>query len=74
MRSFDDGVGGALVDACSALDALGCVNDCDVIDGDGVLRANVCACAATDTLICINCRHDFFLVPNNCDEGIYKQR
>ena len=48
--SLFDCAGRALVDTCSALNALVFVNDCEVIDGDCVLGADVCACSASDTL------------------------
>ena len=47
---LDDGAGGALVDACAALAAFGCIDNCDVVAGDCGLRANIDACSACDTL------------------------
>ena len=55
--SLCDCVRGALVDACTALDALVCIDDGDVLDRDGILRADIRACSACDTIICVYCRH-----------------
>jgi hypothetical protein len=49
-KSLDDSARGALVDASTAVAALGCIDNCDVIAGDGGLRANVDACSACDTI------------------------
>ena len=49
-RSLNDSAGGALVDASTAVAALGCIDNCDVIAGDGGLRANIDACSACDTI------------------------
>ena len=59
--SLFDCVGVALVDTCTAVDAFGLVDDCDVVDGDSVLRANVSACSACNTVVSDDLRHDFHL-------------
>ena len=64
VNDFDsvlDCVGVALVDTCTAVDAFGLVDDCDVVDGDSVLRANVSACSACNTVVSDDLRHDFHL-------------
>jgi hypothetical protein len=48
--SLFDCAGRALVDTCTALDALRCIDDSDIVDGDCILRASICACSACDTL------------------------
>ncbi len=50
LDSLGDAAGGALVDACTAVDALGSIDDSDVLDGQGALGANVGAGAAGYTL------------------------
>ena len=49
MSSLESG-GGALVDTGAAVDALGGVDDSDVVNGDGIVGANVGTGAASDTL------------------------
>ena len=56
-QSLNNCARGALVDACSALDAVS-ADDSDVIHGDCVLGASVHACAAADTVFCFDSRHD----------------
>ncbi len=53
-RSLGDAAGGALVDAGAAVDALGGVNDGDVLDGQGALRADVDASSAGHALGSVN--------------------
>ncbi len=57
IRLLGDCSGGALVDTSAAVDTLGCVDDCDVVNGDCALGACIFACTACDTLICVYCRH-----------------
>lgn len=52
-----DGGRGALVDACTAVDALSGIDDSDVIAGDCALRADIDACSACDTLGLFNRYH-----------------
>ena len=52
---------GALVDAGSAVDALGCIDDGDVVDGDRFVGADVGAGAASDTLGFFNGYHSYYL-------------
>ena len=52
-----DGAGGALVDAGSAVAALGGVDHGDILAGDGVLGANIDACTACDALGSVDCCH-----------------
>ena len=61
VRLLLDSVGGALVDAGSAVDALASVDDGDVIDGDCVLGADVRAGSAANTVISFHCRHLMYL-------------
>ena len=52
-----ESAGGALVDAGTAVDALGGVDDCDVVAGDSTLGADVDAGSAADTLGLFDCYH-----------------
>lgn len=52
-----DGAGGALVDACTAVDAFGCIDDSDIVAGDCSLGANVDACTACDAIGLFNGYH-----------------
>lgn len=56
-ESVLDGVGAALVDAGTAVGALGGVDDGNVVDGDGTGGADVGAEAAGDTVISDDCGH-----------------
>ena len=49
VRSLDSGRG-ALVDAGTAVNAFGSVDDSDVVNGDSIVGARVGASSATDTL------------------------
>ena len=52
-----DGAGGALVDAGTAVDALGSIDDSDVVAGDGTLGAHIDASSTADTLGLFDCYH-----------------
>ena len=52
-----DCCGGALVDACTAVDAFSCVDDSDVIAGDCTLGADVNTCSTCHTLGLFDCNH-----------------
>ena len=64
--SLFDCVGVALVDAGSAVDAFGFVDDCDVVDGDCFLGACICACSACDTVV----SNDFCHISNKIELSI----
>ena len=55
--SLGDGAGGALVDAGTAVDALGSIDDSDVVAGDGTLGAHIDASSTADTLGLFDCYH-----------------
>ena len=55
--SCRDAAGGALVDAGSAVAALGGVDHGDILAGDGVLGADIDACTACDALGSVDCCH-----------------
>ena len=44
--SIGDAAAGALVDTCSAVDALGSIDDGDVLAGDGSLGTDIDTCSA----------------------------
>ena len=52
-----DCCGGALVDACTAVDAFSCVDDSDIIAGDCTLGADVNTCSTCHTLGLFDCNH-----------------
>ena len=65
-RSLSYCTGRTLVDACSTVDALACVDNCHVIDRYCILGANICACSARYTLCCI-----YFWYFNTCGQKLY---
>ena len=52
-----DCLGGALGNACSAVNTFGIVDNGDISDGNGSLRAYVDASATSDTVVSNNLRH-----------------
>ena len=52
-----ESAGGALVDAGTAVDALGGIDDSDVVAGDGTLGAHIDASSTADTLGLFDCYH-----------------
>ena len=56
MESLES-AGGALVDAGTAVDALGGIDDSDVVAGDGTLGAHIDASSTADTLGLFDCYH-----------------
>ena len=52
-----ESAGGALVDAGTAVDALGSIDHSDVVAGDSTLGADVDAGSAADTLGLFDCYH-----------------
>ena len=57
VSSSLDGGRGALVDACSAVDAFSGIDNSDIIAGDCSLGADIDACSACDTLRLFNGYH-----------------
>ena len=66
LNSVLDCVGVALVDTCTAVDAFGLVDDCDIVYGDCTLGACVCARSACDTVV----SNDFCHISNKFELGI----